>query len=580
MKFDTRELDELAMSFYEDIGGESAQRCASLLRAGDYRQLVEMSVDPRTYDDAYAFARDYAAISFLRKCADLPTGIDTGAAAIATWYTAESECYRTNERLSPFVYGSPEDERLQQFVLRLKRRVEEAIGHRPPPLGDPVFGPGATISDRSLQTTLPDKLSSVPTLYHDSWPILFDVVFSAWGESLTATADGLYRDRSPQYVSGNVFFTVQKDATTDRGCAKEASLNAAFQRRRGIDLSNALQANLGICLAHLPELHSKLACEGSLTGEICTIDLRTASDTQAYNLIKLALPGPWFDALECLRARKTLMPDTGWVKLEKFSSMGNGFTFELETIVFRAIVMAAIDVEAGYDAPRRVSVFGDDIVVDTKYSSVVMSALQWCGLTPNTRKTFTTGKFRESCGGDFFNGVAVKPFKLKELPSAPQHWIGIANGIRARTRFFACDSFLTHRSVPRSWHYCLDRLPRELKKLRGPVELGDTVIHDTPDRWVMRVRSGVRYVRVFRPVVKPQVVFERFSSGTQLAAALYLAGVQSVALLAKHGYLLRQEIIETVVKPGRPFRDVRGFILQRPSPGFVAGCKIGWTPFS
>lgn len=209
----------------------------------------------------------------------------------------------------------------------------------------------------------------------------------------------------------------------------------------------------------------ELARMGSLDGSIATIDLSSASDTVARELVRLILPTDWLLLLESLRAPITYVDDRP-VFLEKFSSMGNGFTFELETIIFRTLI-ATLGIPG--------MVFGDDIIVPSEHYKMVFDALSYFGFIPNMKKTFGEGPFRESCGGDYYQGEAVRPFYLEEIPTSPQQWIGIANGLR-RT-----DPGLT--TLRAAWRFAIDQIPIQFRVF-GPEWLEDSVIHvDEPEQY-------------------------------------------------------------------------------------------------
>jgi hypothetical protein len=306
----------------------------------------------------------------------------------------------------------------------------------------------------------------------------------------------------------------------------------------------------GIDLDHGHIEHGKLAREGSLTGCYATIDLSSASDTVADNLVKLLLPPAWYDLLDSLRSPYTSV-DGKWVKLEKFSSMGNGFTFELETLLFWAI---SSECQAPYDE-HQVRVYGDDIIVPTESAKDVVGALSYFGFSCNKEKTFVEGAFRESCGSDYFQGVAVRPYYLEGFPNEPSEWIALANGIR---RLANQDRRFPRRwdDLRRSWFRTLDNLPTRVRSIRGPETLGDVVIHDDERHWRTRWRSNcIRYLQVYRPKALSRVRWEGFAYEVQFAAALYFAGK------GREG----------------PTRDPLGNLVPREP---VLTHKIGWLPYS
>lgn len=539
----------VALSVMEGLACPRSLGVKILIECGEWRQLAELRCDPRQYATPDAYFRAASATEMLRKCADLPlTGVNRREAALSKWWEAERQCFRTNRRLAPFVnrglFGHLEDERVHAFIARVRKRVWRVLGTKPPSELSPRLGPGATQSDRSGYTTVPDKFTSALTLTPSAWPFVVPWLGTKWGQAHRKL--GLEGSE----IRGNAYFTVPKTALTDRSCGKEPSLNGAYQLAIGRVIRARLFRFTGVDLDHGHIEHGKLAREGSLTGCYATIDLSSASDTVADSLVKLLLPPDWYDLLSALRSPFTSV-DGRWVRLEKFSSMGNGFTFELETLLFWAISSECQDPCDEYN----VYVYGDDIIVPSRSAESVVSALSWFGFSPNKEKTFLDGAFRESCGSDYFNGVAVRPYYLEEFPDEPQKWIALANGIR---RLANQDRRFPRRwtDLRRPWFRALDNIPELIRQCRGPEALGDVVIHDEESRWKTRWRSNcIRYLRVYRPRALTRVRWEGFAYEVQFAAALYLAG------------------------KGRdgPTRDPLGNLVPRDP---VLLHKVGWLAFS
>jgi len=253
-----------------------------------------------------------------------------------------------------------------------------------------------------------------------------------------------------------------------------------------------------------------------------------------------------------------------WYHLEKFSSMGNGFTFELETLIFSAAVSAVYEMKGlvctfGVDA----SVYGDDIIVRTEAAADVIAALKYIGFTTNSDKTFLNGYFRESCGGDYFNGVPVRGYYMKESPNEPHQIIALCNGIYSASKE-ACG--IPDPRFLRCWFKCLDLLPSHIKRLRGPEDLGDIVIHDDNEaHWQYRWRSGIRYLKVWRPAVYRKIYFDRYSHGVRFAAALY-----GLKLVKPDRYVEPSGFVRTL-------SDCGAFIVPRSG---VTGYKTGRVPWS
>jgi hypothetical protein len=543
----THDVKVVALNLMEGLSCPRSLTVAILLRYEEWTQLVELRVDPRNHNCPETFWAASAATGFLRKCAGLETGIDTEAAALKTWYASEELCYRTNQRFTE-LYSSgvfPDDSpeaRVQRHLAVVRKEVVRLIGTHPPDLLQGKFGPGATMSDKSRFTTVADKMSSIPSYTINAIFHLLPWVGTEWGR-----ASAKLRNET-SLVKGNQFFTVPKDATTDRGCGKEPSINAFYQAACGQVMRRRLK-RCGIDLKDGQTTHRQVACSASISGDVCTIDLSSASDTISRVLVKLLLPPKWYDLLDSLRSPFTRIGGE-WQLLEKFSSMGNGFTFELETVIFAAL---SLSVQKTPQDRATVTVYGDDIIVPKNSFDDVIALLRYCGFSPNTKKTFSDGYFRESCGGDFFNGIAVRPYHMENLPSEAQDYISLANGIRRLAHQESGSAGRWHL-VRRAWFSCLDNLPTHIRACRGPEALGDLVIHDDEERWKTRWRSsGIRFVRCYRPASFRRVRWEGFSYDVQFASALYLAG------------------------KGENARDRDGNLSPRDN---VLGYKVGWTPFS
>lgn len=199
-------------------------------------------------------------------------------------------------------------------------------------------------------------------------------------------------------VRGNRITTVPKNNETDRPIAIEPTLNMFFQKGVGRFFRNKLKM-VGIDLNDQSK-NRKLAREGSVKGNLATIDLSSASDTVSLAICELLLPPCWYNLLLDLRSPFGVLPDGTEIEYSKMSSMGNGFTFELESLIFWALSSACSSF---------VSVYGDDIIVPTDDFFAVTEALEYAGFIINHDKTFRLGHFRESCGGHFFNGNEVTP---------------------------------------------------------------------------------------------------------------------------------------------------------------------------
>lgn len=516
-------LQELALRVCEACNSPRSLMVAMLLRAGEWVQLANLRADPKAYLTADNYRRAVIATDLLRKCRALPTGIDTSAKAWESFENAELQCKMTNDRLSRLIHNAKanyfahhEDLRFWEFLLRVKRRVGSIVGSLPSDL-DIRFGPGATVGVPSRACTVPDKMSQSPTATEPMRCLETHWSSTAWSRGLMVDYGGYGSGLS--VVRGSEFFTVYKDATTDRGCETQPTLNGAYQLGTGRYLKRKLK-DAGLDLSRGKEIHMQVACEASITGRHATVDLKSASDLKCKILVNFLLPECWADWLNTLRAPLIKTPGGSYRRLEKFSGMGNGYTFELETIIFAAIAAEAM-VSSGVEPVLggNLWVFGDDIIVPTECATNVLCALRLCGFVPNERKTFVEGNFRESCGGDFFSGCAVRPIYIEEDPCEPHEYISLANALRRLLDPSDPDGDFSRR-LRRAWFLVLDQLPSHVRECRGPEELGDIVIHDETERWSTRTRHSVQHIRVYRPVALTRIEW-RWGYGAQLASALY-----------------------------------------------------------
>jgi len=166
-----------------------------------------------------------------------------------------------------------------------------------------------------------------------------------------------------------------------------------------------------------------MACEGSLNGNLATLDLSEASDRVLNQHVELLLSRfpRLSEAVQATRSTKADVPGHGVIQLAKFASMGSALCFPVESMVFTAIVFAAISYERRVPLSRgllmslrgKVRVYGDDIVVPVEYVHRVIQFLEAFGLLVNKDKSFWNGKFRESCGGDYYDGEWVTPIRLR-----------------------------------------------------------------------------------------------------------------------------------------------------------------------
>jgi hypothetical protein len=168
------------------------------------------------------------------------------------------------------------------------------------------------------------------------------------------------------------------------------------------------------------------AKKGSMDNSLSTLDLKQASDSVDLRTITQALQRLPRLRRWILMTRSThfVFPDKSVVRSKILSPMGAGTCFDIESLFFLAIARAAVRRCLGR-GEHQVRVFGDDIIVPTAAAQVVMNDLEIFGFTVNREKSFVDGKFRESCGAEWYDGVDVAPiyFRVTDPSDAqPKDW--------------------------------------------------------------------------------------------------------------------------------------------------------------
>lgn len=312
----------------------------------------------------------------------------------------------------------------------------------------------------------------------------------------------------PQIVWGSRFDTVPKNYKTDRAIAIEPCLNMYVQKGIGSYIRQKLKT-VGIDLDTQQRNQ-----EGARDLSLATIDFSMASDSVSQGLVKYIMPEAWCDFITMSRSEVVVMPDKTLHRLSKVSSMGNGFTFELETLIFWALAAACVPVSER----SRILVYGDDVLIPCPYANDFIELASCAGFTTNTEKTFTDGPFRESCGKHFHSGYDVTPFFIRKpvrclsdlfkVHNKLRRWITRVDALLSREQYDALQSLCRElrNLAPSKW-----------RKPRIPDGYGDgafigsfaevsPVVH--ADGWeyftarVLEEISSVRYVEVPGLLVK------------------------------------------------------------------------------
>jgi hypothetical protein len=261
---------------------------------------------------------------------------------------------------------------------------------------------------RSLKDTSPyGKLSPASIV------TTTEACLRTFGNALTmgAARSHLFAMRG-KIVPGANGTSVPKDTETDRFIAIEPMLNGMAQQGLRAVLEKRLR-RWGITLddqSRNRELCALASLFGFSPEGYATIDLSSASDTIVTVLVEYLLPRRWFSLLDAARCPVVSIKGGEVPGYSSFSTMGNATTFPLQCLIFASLVRACVRLTGGGDY----RVYGDDIILPVSASGILLEVLRFLGFIPNVKKSFITGFFRESCGGDYYNGEDVTPVLLKE----------------------------------------------------------------------------------------------------------------------------------------------------------------------
>ncbi len=339
--------------------------------------------------------------------------------AIDKWLACEDTNRTTNVRLMHmneedvlFMSGAfPVD--ATQIADTAARFVRQVLGDSPPATLRGSFSGGASTSVKRGYGTIARK-------YLEGT----DITEGAIMHFLALTRSVQWAPRDFRCVRGNVMFTVPKSTVIDRCACKEPDYNMYVQKAVGDEIRRRLK-RVGVDLND-QTLNQRLAHEGSREGNLATIDLSSASDSVTKQLVLRLLPDEWYYLMDDIRSLETKI-DGEWHLNEMFSSMGNAFTFELESLLFWAITRS-VAYHSGIKG--RISVYGDDIICPVEIYTSLVDALSFFGFTVNGKKSFAVGSFRESCGKHYDASLDITPFYVRKVPADVSDWMHLLNSLR------------------------------------------------------------------------------------------------------------------------------------------------------
>jgi hypothetical protein len=259
--------------------------------------------------------------------------------------------------------------------------------------------------------------------------------------------------------------------------------------------------------------NQRLAQLGSRTGTLATLDLSEASDRVSNQLVRALLSSnPLLQgAVEACRSRRADVPGHGVIRLAKFASMGSALTFPIEAMVFLTLCFLGIERELNTRFTKkshimryldRVRVYGDDIIVPVDSVHSVAHVLSLFGAKVNMAKSFWIGRFRESCGKEYYEGHDVTAVKVRRVfPRGRKHAQEVISMVSLANQMFQAGHWETTK-----W---LDSQLEEMLKHYPVVEESSPALGRTS---FLGYETQRECEHLHRPLVKGYVVSARLPS--------------------------------------------------------------------
>lgn len=352
----------------------------------------------------------------------------------------------------------------------------------------PKHGPGATA----------ESISGNRKYIHASWHERLEQYFPFLGDAYSISA---YDDR----VFQNVTFvpqdqelpvrviTVPKTLKAPRIIAIEPVCMQYAQQSLSQMIVRSLESGW-LTRGHVnftdQTINRSLALESSKTGRYATIDLSSASDRVPLSMVKhmLGWHPDLLGAILACRSTRAKLPNEDILTLRKFASMGSALCFPIEAMYFYTICVMALLRKQNlpvtsrnlYRVSRDVYVYGDDIIVPVDAVDVVTRYLQKYNCIVNSTKSFWTGKFRESCGMDAYDGEEVTPTYIRQTrPSNKRDAAHLISWVETSNLFYKKGYWLTASHMIKQCEKLLGKLPVVHGTCAGLGKVSFQDYHDT-----------------------------------------------------------------------------------------------------
>jgi hypothetical protein len=325
------------------------------------------------------------------------------------------------------------------------------------------FGKRACKGTPARNSYLDSKLDNLTgSIEHLGWfvntylptdPLLSAVIFSDQKRSTMTECDVLD------------VTNVDKSWKIKRGIVPNTTIGSFYTYGLGAIFQDRLK-EIGLDITRLQSRHRLMACKYSRSRTYVTADLSNASNSFTYEILARLLPREWLAAVKFGRIPYVEIKDgeyAGKHLICSYMLMGIGYTFPLQTLLFYSIIRAVMDLlgEKGL-----VSVYGDDLIYKRSIHAYVVSVFEDMNFTLNGDKTYVTDFFRESCGGDYYRGIDVRPFqpqgKHQDLSRAP----------------FVCLLYKTANGLLQRWDEC--EISKTLHFIYSLIASIDSIVFQVP----------------------------------------------------------------------------------------------------
>lgn len=482
-------LSKLADEYaYTEFAREKVNRIIAIIRARDFNSYIaycKSDVSLRDISKNYPYSyivgertlREIRALRLLtifQKYSFIESNFDRDANAFSSFIEAENACRRFNANTPLFHEEDSESAFSDLFISPLIRKMKLIIKRVCGKLNLAQIvnqrhnGPGASLCKRGNRSLECFKLAypidtnkSCLSLFGPLVPIDPNLALLLEGEEIDRKVrnHGSYPNCFYRIENqGSALQFVEKNAETSRTISIEPTFNVSLQLGLDTVLKKRLKRVLGIDLS-TQENNQRLAHIGSTQRNLVTVDLKAASDSVALKVLDI-LPLQWAEVFFRLRSHWWTHEFLGHSEFHKVSSMGNGGTFVLESLLFASAcraVYAWLNIPWNKDT---VAVYGDDLVIHKEAYTWTRTLLKHLGFAINKDKTFIDGPVRESCGHDYYNGHRIDRFTCKKDLNKPYAGVVLHNSfflLFKEYRFTSdtCDELLSfiRKYIPKNFEH-------------------------------------------------------------------------------------------------------------------------------